>query len=178
MASSEITLEAVSSVSQISAEDWNACANPSPTRVASTVSTRWLHPLPQVTPALVQHLAITICFARIFLCIGSVRIGLRADRLGAAPSAGPARRHDIGHCALLPEITLAGRIRVRPRLGRRLRTGRRALLSEAAGLGSVYPGGRSAPLDPRRRRCRPDRHRAGERAGRAVAKRPKPPRLT
>jgi uncharacterized protein len=28
MASSEITLEAVSSVSQISAEDWNACANP------------------------------------------------------------------------------------------------------------------------------------------------------
>ena len=29
MASSEITLEAVSSVSQIPAEDWNACANPS-----------------------------------------------------------------------------------------------------------------------------------------------------
>src|SRR5580692_3231497 len=30
MASSEITLEAVSSISQIPAEDWNACANPSP----------------------------------------------------------------------------------------------------------------------------------------------------
>jgi uncharacterized protein len=30
MASSEITLEAVSSISQISAEDWNACADPSP----------------------------------------------------------------------------------------------------------------------------------------------------
>jgi predicted N-acyltransferase len=30
MASSEITLEAVSSVSQIPAEDWNACANPAP----------------------------------------------------------------------------------------------------------------------------------------------------
>jgi uncharacterized protein len=30
MASSEITLEAVSSVSQIPAEDWDACANPSP----------------------------------------------------------------------------------------------------------------------------------------------------
>jgi uncharacterized protein len=30
MASSEITLEAVSSVSQITAEDWNACANPAP----------------------------------------------------------------------------------------------------------------------------------------------------
>jgi uncharacterized protein len=30
MASSEITLEAVSSVSQIPAEDWNACANPLP----------------------------------------------------------------------------------------------------------------------------------------------------
>src|SRR6202045_2642408 len=30
MASSEITLEAVSSISQIPAEDWNACANPTP----------------------------------------------------------------------------------------------------------------------------------------------------
>src|ERR1700684_1740686 len=30
MASSEITLEAVSSISQIPAEDWNACANPIP----------------------------------------------------------------------------------------------------------------------------------------------------
>jgi len=30
MASSEITLEAVSSISQIPAEDWNACANPGP----------------------------------------------------------------------------------------------------------------------------------------------------
>src|SRR5512135_465360 len=30
MDSSEITLEAVSSVSQIAAEDWNACANPLP----------------------------------------------------------------------------------------------------------------------------------------------------
>ena len=30
MASSEITLEAVSSVSQIPAEDWDACANPTP----------------------------------------------------------------------------------------------------------------------------------------------------
>jgi predicted N-acyltransferase len=30
MASSEITLEAVSSISQIPAEDWNACANPAP----------------------------------------------------------------------------------------------------------------------------------------------------
>src|SRR6478672_9545684 len=30
MASSEITLEAVSSISQIPAEDWNACANPPP----------------------------------------------------------------------------------------------------------------------------------------------------
>jgi uncharacterized protein len=30
MASSEITLEAVSSISQIAAEDWNACANPTP----------------------------------------------------------------------------------------------------------------------------------------------------
>jgi predicted N-acyltransferase len=30
MASSEITLEAVSSVNQIPAEDWNACANPAP----------------------------------------------------------------------------------------------------------------------------------------------------
>jgi predicted N-acyltransferase len=30
MASSEITLEAVSSISQISVEDWNACANPTP----------------------------------------------------------------------------------------------------------------------------------------------------
>ena len=30
MASSEITLEAVSSVSQIPAEDWDACANPAP----------------------------------------------------------------------------------------------------------------------------------------------------
>jgi len=28
MDSSEITLEAVSSVSQIAAEDWDACANP------------------------------------------------------------------------------------------------------------------------------------------------------
>src|SRR5260370_28366959 len=30
MASSEITLEAVSSISQIPAEDWDACANPRP----------------------------------------------------------------------------------------------------------------------------------------------------
>jgi uncharacterized protein len=30
MASSEITLEAISSISQIPAEDWNACANPTP----------------------------------------------------------------------------------------------------------------------------------------------------
>src|SRR5258708_31583586 len=30
MAASEITLEAVSSVSQIPAEEWNACANPAP----------------------------------------------------------------------------------------------------------------------------------------------------
>jgi hypothetical protein len=32
MAASEITLEAVSSVSQIPAEDWDACANPAPDR--------------------------------------------------------------------------------------------------------------------------------------------------
>src|SRR3981081_4386105 len=32
MASSEITLEAVSSVSQIPADEWDACANPNPAR--------------------------------------------------------------------------------------------------------------------------------------------------
>ena len=51
MASSEITLEAVPSVSDIPAADWDACANPKPIRTASTISTHWLQAARQATPA-------------------------------------------------------------------------------------------------------------------------------
>ena len=45
--------------------------------------------------------------------------------------------------ALLPEVAQPGRVRVRPLLGRGLRAGRRALLSQAADRGAVHAGARA-----------------------------------
>ena len=68
---------------------------------------------------------------------GSVR-----NRAGWQPMhlVAEARRHDRRRRALLRQIALAGRIRLRPRLGRRLRARRRRLLSEAPGRGAVHAG--------------------------------------
>ena len=72
------------------------------------------------------------------------------------------RRRGARRGALLSEIALARRIRVRPRLGRGLRARRRRVLPQAPGLGAVHAGDRppaaGAALARRRQDARwPDR---------------------
>ena len=96
---------------------------PAPIRPPATEprrrSTRWLQPPPcwllRWFKASRYNPFVSHAF---FSALEASGFGLRADRLGAAPSARPARRRDRRHRALLSEIPLARRIRLRPRLGR------------------------------------------------------------
>ena len=84
-------------------------------------------------------------------------------RLGpAAPCRRATGRGSRRHAAL-PEVPQPGRIHLRPRLGRRLRAGRRQLLSEAAGRRAVHAGDRAPRLlvAAGRRRRRGARRPAG-----------------
>ncbi len=86
-------------------------------------------------------------------------------RLAAdASSRRSGRRNAPWRRALLRQIAFAGRIRLRSRLGRRLRTRRRQLLSQTSGGGAVHAGHRSPPAGAlgraRRRRAKRTRRPA------------------
>ena len=93
----------------------------------------------------------------------TVGLGPQPRRLAAHASRRRRhRRHGRRRRPLLRQIAFAGRIRLRPRLGRRLRARRRQLLSEAAGGGAVHAGDRPPPAGAAGRA----RRRRAQRAGR------------
>ncbi len=170
MASSEITLEAVSSVSQIAAADWDACANPS-VRLRSPQWPRHAGFIRRPRRLLHQFKihAITHSFHMHFF-------------LHWKPPARPARGPAGGRGICWPGSTanIAGIVPCYLKShsqGEYVFDRGWADAYERAG-GRYYPklqasvpftpGRRTAPVDPRRRRCRPHRHRAGERTGGAV----------
>ncbi len=119
MDSSEITLEAVSSVSQIPAKDWDACANPPP----DPDSLDLLDTLASSSPAADSCAGSTPSYnpfvSHAFFSALEAS-GSACARTGWGPRHLVARLDgDIaGIVPVLSEIALAGRIRVRPRLGR------------------------------------------------------------
>ena len=84
------------------------------------------------------------------------------------------RRRAARRGALLPQGAFAGRVRLRPRLGRRLRARRRPLLSEAPGRRALHAGDRPAPARRRRRPSRQPRARRCSRACARCGRRPTP----
>ena len=101
------------------------------------------------------------------------RRGRRRGRLGALSSGGRGRgRRFRGRGADVSQGPLVRRVHLRPRLGRRLRARRRALLPQAADRGPVHAGHGAAADGGTRRRPRGDRARAvgGRRRGRAPAR--------
>jgi len=165
MASSEITLEAVPSASDIPAAEWDACANPKADPTASKTSTRWLHPGVAGDSCLDSRVGYNPSFPMPF----SPR-RKPPDRPAPAP-LGPAAslaRLDAGSrgCSLLSEIAFAGEY-VFDRGGRTPMSARWRITQ------SYRPRCRLRPRpargsDPRRRRPRANRCGAGERADGAL----------
>ena len=114
---SQFSLTLHKAIAEIPPADWNACAGPTirSSPTPSSAPSRTAVP-PRRAPA-----------------------GCRSTRCCATAGARRRLRADVR------EVAQLRRIRVRPRLGERIRARRRQLLSEAAGRRSVQPGPRSAP---------------------------------
>ena len=158
--SPDLTLRMASSLSAVPADAWDGCANPpageraraarelSPggTQRASKAMNHCRKFLNQNAKPLNQHLRKTLSqplhLTCLSLCAGRVRLGHEADRLGRGSCPGGGQRGRIARLrAGLSEEPFAGRICVRPRLGRCLCARRRA---------SITPSSRSpCPSRPR-----------------------------
>ena len=92
---------------------------------------------------------------------------LRSHGMGAAASGSRRGRHRHRSHALLPEVPQPRRVHLRLRLGRRLRAGRRPILSQAPGRGAFHACARPPPSCPDRRWRGRTRAHADRRCNRA-----------
>ena len=146
MTSLELTLKIARAISDVSAAEWDACANPGAAVAAdaacsaagTAVSTSTVEYNPFISHDFLECLELSKSV--------QPRVGWQPMHLARAGAGRPPDR-----CrAVLCQVAFARRIRVRPRLGRGIRARRRTILPQAAGLGAVHAGDRPTAAGPRR----------------------------
>ena len=175
----QLRIRVLPSIADISASDWDACANPRRARRRTAHSQAKSIEIGTSAQASCQHLArgsdaaATTAYNPFISHAFSVRarglgFGHRKNRLDGATPDGRARGRHRRRGAVLSQIPFARRVRLRSWLGRSLRTRWRQLLSEAASLGPLYTRQRTAPAGSLRRTRRRDPGRVGARTGGAL----------